>query len=424
MKIPITQLLIHSLGIVFLVTSFDLLFSENFPVDSVYSFLKMYDELYVLLLFVFTLFYKGIGNNKVLKLLMYFSLVGFISGFNKSVPFVIQMLGWFSIAKPVILFWCLTRYRFKWAELHLLFKYFTFLYPVIVVSYLLDLCIPSFRSSIGIVSQAEDIRMGIRSLGGLFNRFTIATLFALVYFLYFGFYKSNIKKNRKNVLFSLFMIISSLKIKDLLGLCVASAFLFFNKFKTKNIVLVSILVFLFFNLYAYLLPEHYNHYFSNDGDSNVARVVLTTTAFIIANVNIPFGVGFGQYASPISRQYFSNVYTQYGIDNVYGLSFVNDGGLFMCDTFWPMIIGETGYLGLLLYILLLYGIFGDCLKAFFKSTHDLKFMFVAIMFISFLAMSLGKPVFSGPPHCLVLFGFAGVFYSFKKNKINQTDRFK
>lgn len=37
----------------------------------------------------------------------------------------------------------------------------------------------------------------------------------------------------------------------------------------------------------------------------------------------------------------------------------------------------------------------------------------AFLFIAFLGFSVGKPVFTGPPHSLVLWGFAGLFYSLK-----------
>ena len=129
------------------------------------------------------------------------------------------------------------------------------------------------------------------------------------------------------------------------------------------------------------MPEHYALYFESGDDSNVARVVLGYTSLKIANDNMPFGAGFGMFASPISRQYKSHVYSDYGIDSVYGLDFERDGGMYMCDSFWPMLIGETGFLGTLLYIVILYVGFRPFIKRFLKNTRDIYAIFPTFLFI-------------------------------------------
>ena len=91
----------------------------------------------------------------------------------------------------------------------------------------------------------------------------------------------------------------------------------------------------------------------------------------------------------------------------------------MSDTFWPMIFGETGLLGTLVYLIILYKAFGLYVKGFLKDTSDKRYVMPAFFFIVFLGSSLGKPVFSGPPHSLVVWGIAGIFYSLcKKHYVN------
>lgn len=78
-----------------------------------------------------------------------------------------------------------------------------------------------------------------------------------------------------------------------------------------------------------------------------ARSRLYSTGTQIADENFPIGVGFGRFASYPSRLYYSPVYYQYKLARVYGLS--PSYPLFIDDTSWPSVIGETGYGGLIFY---------------------------------------------------------------------------
>ena len=65
----------------------------------------------------------------------------------------------------------------------------------------------------------------------------------------------------------------------------------------------------------------------------------------------PFGAGFGTYASHYSGKYYSPLYSMYSLSFVHGLK--PDDVVFVSDTFWPMIIGQKGYIGLGCYVLAL-----------------------------------------------------------------------
>ena len=83
--------------------------------------------------------------------------------------------------------------------------------------------------------------------------------------------------------------------------------------------------------------------------TTVPRARLYATGEQIASANFPLGVGFGRFASYPSRIYYSPVYYQYGLSSVYGLS--PSTPLFIDDTSWPSVIGETGYGGFAIYLL-------------------------------------------------------------------------
>lgn len=402
-----------SFFLLLLVTSFDLLFEENIRAPEIYSVMKAFDEVYVVLFFVFAFFVKRgrLKRVKLLKIMILFSIVGLVGNVFSRSSVDVCLMGLFTTIKPIMLYWALCQFDFEWLEFNSFLKKIDFLFPIIILSYILDLIIPSFRSDIGIVSQAVDIRMGLRSLGGLFNRFTIGILFALMYFVMYKYY---IKKSKWKVYFAAFMIFSSLKVKDIAGFVFGNLFLFFHKFKKKYVIIFVGVSLVGFNIYATCMPEHYSKYFTFDEDSNIARVVLVQTAAKIVVDRFPFGVGHGMYASPISRQKKSHVYYDYKIDHVYGLDLRQDGGAFMCDTFWPMVLGETGALGTLLYLLMMFYAFKTPITGFFRNTSDKRYVFPAFLFIVFLFASIGKSVFNGPPHCFVVWGFAGIFYSLQK----------
>lgn len=91
------------------------------------------------------------------------------------------------------------------------------------------------------------------------------------------------------------------------------------------------------------------YYFLTMSDAS-ARSMLLMKGFEIAADHMPFGAGFGTYGSHYSAVYYSPLYSMYGLNTIHGL---NEGGAFICDSFWPMIMGQTGYLGLCFFVVAL-----------------------------------------------------------------------
>lgn len=137
-----------------------------------------------------------------------------------------------------------------------------------------------------------------------------------------------------------------------------------------------------------------------------SRGALIYYAFIIASKHFPLGAGFGTYGTEFSRKIYSPLYSQYGLNTIWGLS--QDNSSFICDTMWAGIIGETGYIGLfsilmfflylfkriskqkdlkrecmaLQYLLIVYGIiecFGDSI---FMSARGVTIFVILAFFIS------------------------------------------
>lgn len=67
----------------------------------------------------------------------------------------------------------------------------------------------------------------------------------------------------------------------------------------------------------------------------------------IAIDHVPIGSGFGTYGSHVSGESYSPVYYKYNMEETHGIN-KNDYSA-VSDTFWPMIIGQFGIIGLILY---------------------------------------------------------------------------
>jgi len=129
---------------------------------------------------------------------------------------------------------------------------------------------------------------------------------------------------------------------------------------------------------------------------NSARNVLSKTSVKISKTLFPLGSGFGSFASAISGSHYSTIYKEYGIDQIVGL--VEGDAEYVSDSFWPMILGQTGILGLLIYI----SIMSLMILQIKKKTNE-KYLYVAaVSFIYLFISSTSESAFVNP----IAIGFA------------------
>jgi O-antigen ligase len=114
-------------------------------------------------------------------------------------------------------------------------------------------------------------------------------------------------------------------------------------------------------------------YFSEESVDTAARDVLYYVSGKIAIDRFPFGVGLGRFAGFISMKYYSDVYSEYGIDKVWGLTGNDSDASFGTDTFYPYLLGELGIIGFLFFCYFLYKLFQNCLRNFqFEADVEMK----------------------------------------------------
>ena len=123
-------------------------------------------------------------------------------------------------------------------------------------------------------------------------------------------------------------------------------------------------------------------------DNQTARGALFRTSFEIANDYFPIGTGFGTFASNFSGENYSPLYEKYGINDIWGLS--AEDPAFISDSFWPMIIGQFGYIGAILYMICVILIYEDIQRKYNKEkkgVYTAKMLCLLYLVISSIAES-------------------------------------
>jgi len=123
-----------------------------------------------------------------------------------------------------------------------------------------------------------------------------------------------------------------------------------------------------------VITEQISLYTSSE---TTARAKLYTTSTQIARDDFPLGAGFGRFATYASHLYYSPVYQQYGLNNVYGLSRKYPD--FIDDTSWPGVIGETGYGGFAIFVVGLACLVLVLARRMLTATPDLRWMPLAAL---------------------------------------------
>lgn len=122
-----------------------------------------------------------------------------------------------------------------------------------------------------------------------------------------------------------------------------------------------------------------------------ARSRLYTTGNRIALDNFPLGVGFGRFATYMSRLHYSPVYHVYGLSRVWGLSrqFPN----FIDDTSWPGVIGEAGYGGFAFFLTGVVSLAVALVRRMRRASAQDTWIALAALaaLVAFLVDSLGDP---------------------------------
>ena len=151
-----------------------------------------------------------------------------------------------------------------------------------------------------------------------------------------------------------------------------------------------------------------------------ARSALTLTSIKIANDYFPFGSGFATFATYNSAVKYSPLYNMYNISNIKGIT--ADNYNYITDTFWPAILGQFGYLGVLLLVLVIICIYRDINRTKNKYLYLAKIsVLVYLLILSTAEASFMSPV---APYFFILLALKEDKYKNDKEKNDKEKKMK
>lgn len=419
MKINISKVFIYFVVFIFL-------FEDTISSLININFLSYMDELttlgLLLVSFISTLYKKRIKtvSFKLLCLTFLFSLIGTISCFINS-EFILSRVIYsnFLAIKFLITIISVSNLDIKKSTYKYIFEAMVF-YGIVnaMIGIYNFIFAENYYATFPFVEKSY--RYGFPSLSGMFNHpgkygwFMLATSI-ISYLIYRDEYQ---KKNKKYFILSLVFAISALlsfRTKVIMGLAIVIAYEMFvknikrinpNKIMIALIGIIAVIV-----IFNDLIENTYNLYFTNNIIES-ARQSLLTNSIKIMNDYFPLGVGFGQYGSWYARIYYSSYYWKYKMTSVYGLYPSNP--IYATDTYWPSIFGETGIIGAIIYIYILFYIFKMLKK---NNIKNLLVSNIAILLlVQTICESFGEPSFNSSPQCIIVALIVGIGLSNIKEK--------
>jgi hypothetical protein len=142
--------------------------------------------------------------------------------------------------------------------------------------------------------------------------------------------------------------------------------------------------------------------------------VLYLVSAQIAWDYFPFGAGLGRFAGHISMKYYSDIYYQYSISHIWGLTGEEGDASFGMDTYWPYVLGELGVLGFILFLILLGSIIWQPLRSLAIETDAIRRWFIIASFLILtesLVEAFASPIYSNSLTSYFIFVPAGLIWA-------------
>lgn len=224
-----------------------------------------------------------------------------------------------------------------------------------------------------------------------------------------GLLSFSIKRNKYSSLFYLFtviLMISTLRFKSFVLVIPIILFTTFPSIKnyTTSYIKKKIITQQLFTLktVVYLIPlfllislpaiTKFNNVFLNTEEGIAPRLLFINTSIEIFISKFPFGIGPGYFGSALANMFYSPLYVDLGWSNIRGFG-ENSSTNFLNDTFWPMIIAQYGFLGLLVVLKMFKFFIYDYLYTIIINPDSFLFVFVGV--ISIITGTFGSATFIG-----------------------------
>lgn len=185
-------------------------------------------------------------------------------------------------------------------------------------------------------------------------------------------------------------------------------YLFIFVFKKKINVFTLVM---FIPVIALLAWNQIEFYFFGKIHADSARLQLLIKSVEIANDHFPLGAGFGTYASHFSAVHYSPLYWKYHLSQINGLQ--KGSTLFISDCFWPTMLGQTGWFGLMLM--------SGAIYTLYKKIQSIRewnlniYVSALYVFLYIICVSLAESAFLHP-NAMVIAWWLGILFA-QKGKV-------
>lgn len=232
-----------------------------------------------------------------------------------------------------------------------------------------------------------EIRHGIRSVSLFFGHATyLASAMAFLVILLTVFYE---KKNLVFMGMCLTVMVFTMRSKAMASAAIfAAVFVFFLVFRKR----LNLWYILAAGVICVVVAWPQIRYYFIELGGKSTRSVMHSVAFRIMEDYFPIGTGFGTYASAEAAKNFSPVYELYDFEYLLRFEVNRQWVNFLNDTFWPIIIGQTGVIGTVAYL----GTIGSVFYESWKLQRQNLYYFVAVLYgwCHLIICSVAEPAFN------------------------------
>lgn len=351
-----------------------------------------------------------------------FLLAGVAGAILYGTPLVISLQGATLLTKCVVFAIALSQVHWSPRDLEGVAKGGFVLAIVLIAFGIINLAIPHQWTAIFGGSNVQ-FTFGIPSIIGPFRQPAAYGRMAVILASSILAYQFFVRASWKGYIVALLLgglSLFTFRVKSLVGLLVVTTGLVL---RAGNALVLAIIAGLLPALIAIVGPGLFVYVFGDvelyygEGQES-ARSRLTDGGLQVAQEHFPLGVGLGRFGSATAADYYSPEYLKLGFQNVYGLRPEAGEGQFLNDTQWPALLGETGWLGTIAFvigaILAVRILFLRTSPAEPKIVRWIRVSGVA-WFVLIMLDSVAAPSFSSPPSFLFLFAAVGIVASIRND---------
>ena len=410
-----------ALMLVLLFFIFYLTFVEIFKsrISYLANILNSLDELIILLLFLNMSLRKILSKQRIrfygLGILIFCLIVLGLSGdLLHKVNMKSSILGCFIFIKGLLIFITYSNSNFKKYFMARFVGFFIKLSIFILFIGLVEIFMP-VRFAQFFFSHNVDYRFGVPSVQSFFVHPGVFGWFcSFVALLFYAKYHIHSKQiDAWGCLFFLLGAVFSMRLKPIVGFILAiSAGLFIIRGKIpakRRIPFFWMLPFILMVVPIASLASHqFKSYLLSNNPMSITRDAFYILSFNLANNHFPFGLGFGQFGGVIASEFESQIYFKYFSSA--------QRKMFMTDTFWPVLLGEIGWVGVLLFVAIIVILIKHCRTGYSNATDNfsrVSSLFGILILIEACVESIASPVFLGPPQAYLIFASLGIILSFQ-----------